>query len=303
MKQYSCGGKVFIVGEYACLEGGPAILGTVAPKFSLTVTHDFSKTRFDLPFASASPAGLYLSARSRVLEGIRLEWIDPYRTPIGVGSSSAQFLLSVAAVHRLQNLEIPKPQELLNLYWEIVGTSQGLKPSGVDVVAQWMGGPVVVRNKPFGTQTLAAWKANASFLLAYTGSKAKTHEHLIDLKSQDFPDRFLDVLEQLNRITLNAVDAWESGDSIVLGSSLNDYQHALFSGGLAPAHFTRQIEAVQKWPGVLGCKGAGAQGGDCILLLVEQTKIVDVSTRLAQVNWEPFVVDWTQDGVTENVLS
>ena len=289
-KTFSCAGKVFITGEYACIEGGPALVGTVGPEFTLELSQEAGE--HPLPFAAGSPAGLFLAKHADTLRGARLTWRDPYTTPIGVGSSSAQFLLSVAAVCELLGQPRPGGAEILELYWQTVGKSQGVRPSGVDVVAQWLGGPLVVRNKPYESRKLSQWSGEATFLLAFTGSKAKTHEHLLSLSDRGFPHAFGSTLTKLNIVTLGAVEAWETGRADLMGRALTNYQQTLSLGGLAPKEFTAEIESVARTPGVLGAKGSGAQGGDCALLLVENDKIAEVSAAISARGWQPITVSW-----------
>lgn len=254
MLRLTCAGKVFIAGEYACMVGGPALVGTLGPLFSLEVEREPGE--HPLPFHELSPAGLYLASQQDKLRGVRLRWQDPYRTPIGVGSSSAQFVLSVAAIARLEGSSLPQACDVLELYWKTVGSSQGLRPSGADILAQWLGGPVVVRNDPCESRKLAAWGGSARFLLAYTGQKAKTHEHLLGLRERGFPRAFGKTLAQLDAITLDAVSAWESGDEKLLGAALNSFQRALATGGLAPVEFTAELERIQQWPGYWAARAA-----------------------------------------------
>lgn len=295
---FRCAGKVFITGEYACIEGGPSLIGTVAPSFELRVVRE--RGEHALPFADLSPAGLYLNANRDALRDVRLEWRDPYSTPIGVGSSSAQFIMSVAAVFRLRDQAMPGPQDVLDLYWRTVGASQGLRPSGVDVVAQWLGGPAVIRNSPYTSQKLAPWKSDSTFILAYTGKKAKTHEHLKKLSERGFPDAFRDVLNRLNEITVGAIEAWEAGNSRLLGSALNAFQETLTRGELAPASFTEELRILQRWPGVYGAKGSGAQGGDCVLMLVEDRLVNQICEDIRNLGWSPTVASWTHEGIASN---
>lgn len=296
--RFRCAGKVFIVGEYACIEGGPAIVTTVAPEFSLRVTHDSSQRQHKLPFADQSPAGLYLSTKRSALEGVRLEWVDPYAAPIGVGSSSAQFLLSVAAVADLEGSPKPTPAEILKLYWETVDDTQGIRPSGVDVVAQWVGGPLVVINEPFSSRPIDRWSGNAAFVMAFTGTKAKTHEHLKDLAARGFPKSYRPMLHRLNAVTTEAIKSWETRNERILGLSLNRYQQILAEASLAPADFMEKLTELQKWPGVLGCKGTGAQGGDCVLFLVEPRVQNDILKRIHDQGWQPIVPEWAFGGAT-----
>lgn len=296
--RFSCPGKIFIAGEYACIEGSPALVCAVGPEFSLEINKSAQSKKH--PFAELSPAGLYLAQHISLLDGITLSWNDPYATPIGVGSSSAQFLLSIAAISYLQDKPLPSAEEVLNLYWQTVGISQGLRPSGLDVVTQWIGGPLVVQNEPFSLRKLSNVDCGAKFVLAYTGAKAKTHEHLKRLEANGFPKKYSRCLTQLRDLTLKAVAAWEALRAVELGQTLNDYQTALSLGGLAPADFTAQIRTVQGWPGVLGCKGTGAQGGDCVLLLVESGAVNSIHENIKKLGWQPFDPEWTTNGLFRN---
>lgn len=294
--RFSCPGKVFIAGEYACIEGGSSLVGTVSPEFSLEIIRDSSTTHRH-SFASQSPAGLYLSKHLNALSEVRLQWSDPYSTPIGVGSSSAQFILSLAAVATLEDQPLPTAAEVLKQYWQTVGATQGLRPSGVDVVAQFTGGPTIVRNEPFSARKISPWAGDGIFILAYTGAKAKTHEHLMSLQERGFPKSFASCLREIERLTLQAIEAWQESRAKILGSVMTAYQNELTKAGLASAEFTTRLADIQSWTGVLGCKGTGAQGGDCVLLLVDPQYKSAISTKLNSLGWLPLDPAWTTTGL------
>lgn len=306
----ACPGKIFITGEYSCISGGPALLGTVGPAFELFVEpisavsgtpRDRESTApalaFESPFHPNSPAGLLLRKYADDVKDQVFRWIDPYETAIGVGSSSAQFILSLAAIAKLREEPLPSPGDALRLYWNIVGDSQGTRPSGADVVAQWIGGPIVFRNEPFSADKLGPWDDASVFVLAHTGKKAKTHEQLASLRERGFPSAFRPVLRSLDAVTKTAIAAWRIGDAKALGAALNDYQRVLTEGDLAAPQFTTKFTEVQKWPGVLGCKGTGAQGGDCLLFLVTPTSYDSVADRIRAEGWSPIRANWTGTGL------
>jgi mevalonate kinase len=245
---------------------------------------------------------LYLAHHAEALKGAHFAWKDPYDTPIGVGSSSAQFLLSIAAVANLRGEALPSAEAVLHQYWDTVGATQGTRPSGVDVLAQWSGGPGLFRNEPFLAERLPRWvDRDASFILAFTGVKAKTHEHLQKLRERGFPASFRATLDALNEITLRGVEAWENGDAPGVGAALNTYQDALTQGGLAPEDFTAKLRPLREWAGVLGCKGSGAQGGDCVLLLVRHGHAKTVLRSLRDLGWQPAITAWSNTGLRVDI--
>lgn len=262
---WSCPGKVFVVGEYSCLIGGPALLLTCEPRFTFSGT-----------------------------EGFR----DPYKTLIGVGSSSAQFILSVAVSKK--GYAKKTPEKFLKLYWKSHlshGGARSICPSGVDVVAQVVGGPVLVRNKPFSARKLPFFKG-ARFILAFTGKKIRTHEHLSELVTRGFPMHFKDSLRNLRRCTLDVVSAWLSMDAQNLGDRLNQYQKLLFDASLCPEKHFKKIQEIQGWSGVFGAKGSGAQGGDCVILLIDHKKEAALKQKLReQFGWKAWCPKWTSRGL------
>jgi len=294
MTTLSCPGKVFIFGEYACLVGGPAILMPCSPVFSLQYEFPVAPNVANALniFAAESPAGRLMRENQAFAETLKLHWQDPYATPIGVGSSSAQFVLLSEVLAQIQikpsSLTAQQIAGLLQNYWRIVDKSQGLRPSGVDLALQAFGKPCVVVNEPFSIRELRPdpLQPGQMFVLAYSGHKEKTHDHLLDLQRRGFPDAYQSALRELTVITETALTAWERREANQLGLLLNEYQTTLEKMGLVPAPFANKIAALQKIEGVVGCKGAGAQGGDCALLVIEKSSIEKIKRALHPLGFE-----------------
>ncbi|MBI2605843.1 MAG: hypothetical protein HYW49_07155 [Deltaproteobacteria bacterium] len=291
-----CPGKVFLFGEYACLDGGPSLLLTLKPFYSLTAKPSPDGKRHLPAFEPASPAGVFLLQHAKDLGGWRLEWGDSGSAAMGTGSSSAQFLLSLAADVRISGRAMPSVESILRLYWDIVGESQGLRPSGADLVAQLLGGPIAVKTR----ERLEPWseQMGAEIILAYTGSKIATHEHLKGLAARGFPEKFRAMNDALNAITERALSAWRSRDEFRLGQEMNAHQRELANAKIAPDDFFAKIESLARVPGVLGCKGSGAHGGDCIVLLVRRDSVDGVCARIQNFEYTAIMPEWTEQGLT-----
>jgi len=284
--EFSCPGKVFILGEYACLKGTPALVGAIEPSFRLTL---MQKNNGGLPFHSNSPAGKLYFENENLFKNYKLEWHDPYKTPIGVGSSTAQFLLVLKALCFLQKKTLPLPQDMLTLYWSYCTST--LRPSGCDLMAQVLGGIHVVKNSPFKIKEYKPLE-NVSWLLAYTGEKIKTHEQLEELHKKGFPLKYEMALKELDHIILHGLQDWETRSSVAFGKSLNQFHDSLHEK-IVTSSFTEHIRAIQKWPGVLGCKGSGAQGGDCILVLTRPEEGSKISDKLERTyGWITLTIQW-----------
>jgi mevalonate kinase len=293
---YQCPGKVILLGEYSVLVGGQAIVGALKPEFELKV-HRTDSYGIIHTFAPESPAGrLITRAQAQhgdTLGGVRLEWIDPYRVPIGVGSSSAQFILAYRALHDLLTMKQPDTGVLLEDYWETVGSSQGLRPSGADVVAQNEGGVIVFRNHPYHLRKLDETPfagQNVSLWLAFTGSKMRTHEHLKQLAERGFPVAFTGMIQTMEELVVAGLMAWRAGDAPRVGDCFNRYQDVMNKAALSEEPVVAEITRAREWPGVLGCKGSGAQGGDSVLFLIEDGSRSQLETRCHALGWELYPV-------------
>lgn len=277
------------------MEGGDCLALATEPLFRFkaekkSVSH--SKTDYEIPFAAQSPAGILLGQYAEIIQNWKLQWIDPYHTPIGVGSSSAQFLLTVEFINSLLGKQESNAEEILKLYWDCVGSSQGLRPSGVDIVSQHQGGVVSFSNKPFRLERLGVLASSAQFILAFTGSKAKTHEHLLKLQSIGFPQnkKFQQMLMDLRELMREGKDFWQNLNYIDFGKTMNSYQSVLSEYVESPGTYREKIATIQSWQHVWGAKGCGAQGGDSVLVLAAADKISGIEEKIRCLGWEPYRV-------------
>lgn len=271
-------GKLFLFGEYACLAGGPAILQSIEPRFHLSIEQCDLGTKKLPNFHPASPAGVLLMLNMRHLDGWSFEWkvelCSMKKQPLGVGTSSAEFLLTYLALELIKgNNKKPNPIEILEEYWKLVGLSQGLRPSGVDILSQFFGGLLYIENKNRVLDCNQIEEGihfqDAKLLVVETGKKVKTHDHLRSLAEKGFPNDFTKMILELNEITKLAVLSIKKQDAKIFAELMNAYQNILYGYGITESGFQNIIETLRAIPGVLGVKGSGAQGGDNILILVD----------------------------------
>jgi mevalonate kinase len=295
---FFCPGKIFIVGEYACLTGKPAIIATLKPDFKCVINESLENiNELDKnPFAEASPSGQYIKNHYKSFSKNQLTWFDPYEFPLGVGSSSAQFIFAAQAERYITSQPFLTHPEILSRYWDIIGETQGLKPSGLDIVSQFLGGTHLLSQGGI-TESLENWNhAQATFLLAFTNVKTKTHEHLLNLKSLGFPEKFKLDITDLNSITSLAHDAWRAKDPLKLGECLNSYQNILNRCGFSDASFQNKISYFSALKGVFGAKGSGAQGGDCVLLLADTDSLESLENEIKIAGWQAIKPEWSRSG-------
>ncbi|MFC3908034.1 hypothetical protein ACFORL_02915 [Legionella dresdenensis] len=262
--------KTFLVGEYAAIAGGAAIILTTSPCFQLTLTDYAEQT-----IHPESPAGLWLS-QSNITQAI--DWHDPYQGIGGLGASSAQFIGVYLADCENQGIE-PDCDSLLTAYYQNAWQGRGLKPSGYDVLAQTQHGCVYINRQKNLMQNFDWPFADLGFLLLHSGHKLATHHHLQAI-NPDYP------VERLSAISEQAKLAFETANSNLLVQAVNDYQHELARSGLTAHHTLEIVKQMKGADNVSAIKGCGAMGADVLLLLVPQTALLNKINALQNDGWK-----------------
>lgn len=245
--------KTFLVGEYAAIEGHAALLLTTTPCFELEVTHQAGMDGIH----PDSPAGQLWQAAKINEKG--LQWRDPYQGKGGLGASSAQFIGCYKAISALEN-KTEDLRELLELYDRYAFNGQGLKPSGYDIIAQYQHGCVYI-DKKNDELDLFNWPfKEIGFLLAHTGKKLATHEHL---QQSSLPKN----LQRLAQLSQLAKKALLHTDSQQLLDAINQYHQQLLESNLVAEHSKTLINDLKNNSNILAIKGCGALGADILLII------------------------------------
>jgi mevalonate kinase len=264
-------GKTFLVGEYLALVGGPSILLSTGPRFSMRVEADESADLRPGPFHAQSPAGKYLVRHQRDLSRFQFEFSDPHVGKGGLGASSAQWLLLHALRKGLYQNPLPiRPEAiewsaLLDEYRTCAWSGEGAAPSGADVVSQLCGGVTLYDGREFKAGRLEWSFSSLSFTLVRTGEKLATHEHLKGPQAAPH--------EALRACVSEARTAFETSDEARLIKAVGHYAEALAQSGrvaTATLKLLAEIRAQSDW--ALAAKGCGAMGADVILILHDVSK-------------------------------
>ncbi|HMN69649.1 MAG TPA: hypothetical protein PKC28_13995 [Bdellovibrionales bacterium] len=250
--EFSAPSKTFLSGEYAVLNGGPALVLTTAPRFHLRAESGAGGVT---GFHESSPAGRWLRQREPVWRGWKIAFHDPHKGRGGAGASGAQFLLAHAFTTRLQGGEFCL-RDAWNDY-QVLTHGQG---SGADVLAQGTGG--VSRVDLRGPETHAFdWPyVDMDFLIVRTDRKMPTHEHLQTLDRSK--------LEDLVAPARDVTASFGHRPAKVFAQAVKSYGLALRELELqAPAtlDWLKQFES-RDW--CWAAKGSGAMGADMLTVLL-----------------------------------
>jgi mevalonate kinase len=278
------------MGEYLALDGGPALLASLEPRFQLkvskkTLLKNSVQTEFE-PLANISPlspAGIFYQNKYKALSRFQFEFKDPHSGNGGWGASSAQFAL-LAAFYYGQSTIQTEAQWNLDLH-QIDGdylkitrqNTAGLPPSGMDVMAQLRGGLVYLdRNK--GRLDNLIWPFNdLGFIMFASGTKVATHTHLQTLHSSEFGEL---PFESLREAAQKFMSAFQEVQSENMVSALNEFREILKKNYLEAESTSQWIERVKAIDGVMAVKGCGALGADVILVLTCKKAEVEIVNKL-----------------------
>ena len=258
--------KTFFLGEYAAIEGAPAIILTTEPCFELTLTDEPNL----LGIHPDSPAGRFWAQQGHVNHG--LSWHDPYGGCGGLGASSAQWLGAYYASLHLQNKPFSR-DDMLERYFESAWQGIGMRPSGYDVLAQSLHGCVYIHREQAQCNTYAWPFPDLAFILLHTGKKLATHHHLQSLT-------LTGKIQQLANIVESAKNAFESADSERIIDAVNAYHQALCEQNLVANHSLQLIDSLKNNSAILTIKGCGALGADVLLLLVPAKQLMSMRKYL-----------------------
>ena len=298
----SAPGKLVLLGEYAVLEGAPALVLAVNRRARVTLSDGV-----DDAWEIVSPT-LHLNARLR-LRHDKVEWLGhapaeldwvamllarlpqaaglppcrieldsaPFyfervhseqtaaRTKLGLGSSAALTVALLGALHAQANSPPPTLDEAIRAH-RAIQHGQG---SGIDVAAALSGGLTRFVLGAHEPRTLAlSWPDGLRWCCVYSGRSASTRTMLATVAAwhEREPAAFAQRTHELATISSRGVDAIAAHDAAAFLTTLHDYAQALAGFGEAAGTdiASREHRALGTIAADCGCvyKSCGAGGGD-----------------------------------------
>ncbi len=277
-----------MAGEYLALLGGPALVLSTEPRFRLQV----QRTNVDNknPFHPESPAGRLWQSDAAFFSQYNLRFQDPYQIG-GFGASSAQFAL-LHAFWQLKEDIFGETERFFDWHemlhdYRSLAKGEGFPPSGADVVGVCAGGLTWFDRNNGKLQTFAWPFQEMDFLVAHTGRKLATHEHLKNLTS--FSGEAFE--SAMNLIQQGLIHL--KFEDFLLG--MKNYRKLLMDQGWVTEFTLETVQKLDKNSKVLFAKGCGAMGSDVILVFCEKCHTKDVRNALMDLNLQ-VVADSGQVG-------
>ena len=270
--EISCPAKTFLIGEYAVLDGGPAIVLNTKPRFICQIKKTNKPNPINIP--SESPAGQWIKRNPHDFHCVQMEWIHESKLiKNGMGFSSAQFNIVYAYSYILREGHIDhlKPQEVWRSYRSL--QFNGFKPSGADIITQWVGGLSIFEQNPPHVETLTSYFPHLECLILKTGESFKTYEYLKSFEMTDLSD--------LKKIAQSAVTAIKQKKQDQFISNINNYRKALLEKNYITQNSKKILQEIEKIKAIQAFKTCGAMGAETLVVFYDKQEDAEVRKTLS----------------------
>jgi mevalonate kinase len=260
---FSAKSKTFLVGEYAVLFGGSAVLLATEPEFKLLA----NKTTTGESLAgvsNGSAAHKFYLAHKNIFKNLSIKFVDPFNGAGGLGASSAQFVLLYKLYLYLNRCRFDINSFLEEYKTLAAGKAGSLRPSGADCLTQYYNHNIYFNSHDGSTRKIEWSFPNLDFAIFRTGFKVATHEHLREL-------RYLDISE-LREFSSGVLQSFVDGDERSLVKNIHNFFNVLKKMQLTLEHTSDLVEKFLKLDGVLAAKGCGAMGADTIIAIFSRER-------------------------------
>lgn len=273
----SAPGSLMITGEHAVLHGRRAIAAAVSARISVTLTPGTdSMVHLDSSIASVTMpcnalvmdprlrfvCGALSLRSSRLGTGVRLAIRSEFPPDLGLGSSAAVTVASLAALDAFAGLP-SDPERLQEDATRVVRSVQGCG-SGADVAASVYGGMVLYRGEP---RSITELKRCPPVTVIYSGSKLPTPEVIrrVDAFAAKHPRLVERLYDAMDEVTSEAWTAAEAEDWHGVGRMADAGQGLMESLGVCNERLASMVQWLRSRAGVSGAKISGSGLGDCVI--------------------------------------
>lgn len=277
----SAPGSLMLLGEYAVLHGGHALVAAVDHRMTVRlsprndsaihITSQLGKLEIDLKqFAVQPPFQFLLTAIKNYLEqlpsGFNIIVDSEFSDQMGFASSAAVTVATLKVLHEWLQLPISNHDLILKAR-DVVRLVQGMG-SGADVAACVLGGVVAYRAEPFSADTIPY---QHPITVIYSGGKTKTADaiRMVNHYFSSHPKLFESICQAIDTCAQVGIHAAHESDHIELGKIMNVQQGLMDSLGVCTPILTGIIDMLRNDPAILGVKISGSGFGDCVIGLGE----------------------------------
>lgn len=270
-------GSIMLLGEYAVLHGGNALVCAVEQRIYVQLTpraddqielisslgtHKTKLTQLEITSPFQFVLAIFKKYQKQLQYGCTLTIQSEFSAQLGLASSAAVTVATLAAVVKWLQISHTSSQ-LIRLARSIVQEVQGLG-SGADVAACVLGGIIAYRQQP-----LIAEKINVVCPLnfIYSGSKTPTVTAVNQVETffANYPKLYKQLLRAIDECTQHGVIALKNKNLLALGQIMNVQQGLMSALGVNTPILQGIVEELRAELAILGAKISGSGLGDGVV--------------------------------------
>ncbi len=299
----SAPGSLMLLGEHAVLVGKPALVCAVNKRLQVTlvpiatdkinlsdarlgaITLSISQLQVTAPFKFVTRAIMLFS--DRLPHGFNLTFNAEFASTIGLGSSAAVTVATIAVLHWWIYGEQLQADKLLALAKQVVTDVQGVG-SGADLAASIYGGVLSYNMQPVKCTTLPVIP---NLTAVYCGYKTPTPQviNIVHAAAQQQPQLYASIFDKMHACVTRAITAMQQADWATLGAIFLQH-HALQSElGVSDSLLNDLVNTMAAQTEIYGAKISGAGLGDCVIGLGELSH--QIFTEYTNVLQFPVAID------------
>jgi len=301
----SAPGKALLCGEYAVLEGAPAVVAAVDRRVRVVWT-DERETMSPEVEATLRRAQAELGPAGRSLH-VDASELHQDRIKLGLGSSAAAAAAAAGAVFASHGHELTDRGTLQRIFACAFEGHASIAPqgSGVDVAASTFGGFLRFERKDDRLDTRPLEAPNGLHIrLIWTGQAARTSELVKQVKAlrRNDSSRYRACMERLVELSARFASAFEAGNALNVVAAASAYcaaMKALGDAAGAPILEVRLERAAALAARSSGsAKPCGAGGGDvAVAFFIELDAAKSFELACRDEGLHPIDVSWGASGV------
>lgn len=274
----SAPGSVMVLGEYAVIEGGLALVAAIDKRVQVILTprnddkieiysptlgmytSTISQLRIEPPYEFV--LGVLKHFQLQLAHGFSIETQADFSHQVGLGSSAAITAAMLCALTQALSIDMPLI-ELVEHGIQVIRTVQG-RGSGADVATSVFGGLVAFCNQPLMVEKLSAL---CPISLLYAGFKTTTVDAIrqVQQRFKYMPTIYRRLMQGINECGKLGIQVAREEDWQALGKIMSIQQGLMVALGVNLPIMDDLIEYLIQQPNMVGAKISGSGLGDCVI--------------------------------------
>jgi mevalonate kinase len=298
--------NLMIMGEYAVVNGHPAIVCCVTPRLYISlkprpdhqihIQSELGKHTTDTKeLTGESPFDLTIACLKQfsLPTGCDITITSEFSPNLGLGSSAA---LVAALCHTLS--QWTEKDDSVNALWRSgIAAIRSLseQASGADLAASLSGGVIIFKNSPLSIKNLYFPK---KISVIYSGKKLETKEALLSHKKKKIESpHFISALEEVSsQLVKDFILAVQEKNWETAGQKLNAAHGLLHTLGVSNERLDTLTWLLRESDSIYGAKISGSGLGDCVIGLGQARNPI-LTPELIKLGCQQFSFEITANGV------